>query len=161
MDIKQVVISRRNIKQFKLDSIDEKQLISWLETASFAPNHRMSQPWEVLFVGPETRKKLNHKTNFGDAPLVLAFVSKAAQNELDRVEYLVAVSCFVQNFQLLAWEAGVGVRWTSIGATPANREILGVKDGEVVIGILGVGYPLDVPQLKPRLPIYEKIRHLE
>lgn len=160
MDVKHAVLGRRNVRKFKSDPVDTKNILSWLEAASYAPNHRMTEPWEVLFVGPEARAKLNHKTNFGDAPIVLAFLSKSAGTDLERDENLIAASCFVQNFQLLAWETGVAVRWTSIGATAVNREILGVQDGDVVVGILGVGYPEDVPQPKPRKPIEEKIHYL-
>jgi nitroreductase len=161
MDVNSAVITRRNIRKFKADPVDEKQILSWLEAASYAPNHRMSEPWEVLFIGNQTREKLNHKTNFGDAPTVLAFLAKTAETELDRHENLIAASCFVQNFQLLAWEAGVGVRWTSIGASAENRKILLVPDGYVVIGILGIGYSESIPQPKPRAPITEKIRYLD
>lgn len=160
MDLLELIEGRRNIKQFTSRSIDAEQVMGWLQAARFAPNHRMTQPWEVLVVGPETRAKLNHKANFGDAPLVLAVLSKAGDSAVDSDENLIATSCFVQNFILLAWSHGVGVRWTSIGSKPAGREALGVPNGYFVVGVFGVGYPDEVPSPKSRTPIEDKVKHM-
>jgi nitroreductase len=160
MEVMKAVVERRNIKQFKPDPVDRDQLMEWLQAASYAPNHRMAQPWEIVFIGPETRAKLNHKANFGDAPVVMAVLSKSASTAIDRDENLIAVSCFIQNFSLIAWEAGVGVRWTSIGWKPETHEILGVPEGNDVVGVLGVGYPAEVPQPKARTPMVEKVKYL-
>ncbi|MBM7654452.1 nitroreductase family protein [Neobacillus cucumis] len=160
MTIVNVIKERRTIKKFKPDPIDEKELISWLEAASYAPNHRMNEPWELLFVGPETRAKLNHKIDFGGAPVVFAVLSKPADTSFKRDENIMATSCFVQNFLLAAQEAGVGVYWTSMGEKTQNREILGVPEEYDVIGVFGVGYPSDIPAVKKRTPITSKITYL-
>jgi nitroreductase len=154
-----VMKSRRTIKLFKPDPIDENELLAWLEAASYAPNHKMTEPWEIIRVGEETREKLNHKANFGGAPVVIAIVSKAAGTPFDRDEHVMAVSCFVQNFMLAAHDAGAGTRWASLGILPKNRDILGVSEGEEIIGVFGVGYPAEVPADKGRAPIEQKIRY--
>jgi nitroreductase len=158
-DIREVILHRRNIKQFRPDPVDRDLIMSLLETARYAPNHRMTEPWEVIFVGPETRAKLNHKADFGGAPVVFAVISKGAATDTDRVEQIVATACFVQNFLLLAHTVGLGARWASLGALPQNRAILGVPDGYDVIGVFGVGYPAEVPKAKERTPIAEKVRY--
>ncbi|MBU5673374.1 nitroreductase family protein [Paenibacillus brevis] len=160
MSMKEVIQRRRTIKSFKKDTIDRDDVMNWLEAASYAPNHRMNEPWEILFLGPETRAKLNHKTDLGGAPIVLAVLSKSASKQLERDENVMAVSCFIQNFMLLAEEAGAGVFWSSIGAQPQNRELLGAADGAEVIGVLGVGYPAEIPALKPRTPIADKVTEM-
>ncbi|WP_090573472.1 nitroreductase family protein [Paenibacillus sp. OV219] len=156
----EAIRTRRTIKSFKPDPIREADLIAWLEAASFAPNHRMNEPWEILLIGPETRAKLNHKTNFGNAPVLLAVLSKPAATPFERDENVMAVSCFVQNFLLGAHEAGAGVYWASLGALPHNRALLSVQEGYDVIGILGVGYPAEEPVARPRTPIASKMTHL-
>jgi nitroreductase len=60
MDVMDAIKTRRNIKKFKADPVDREQVLSWLEAARYAPNHRMTEPWEIVFIGPETRVKLNH-----------------------------------------------------------------------------------------------------
>ncbi|WP_317890727.1 nitroreductase family protein [Paenibacillus arenilitoris] len=135
-------------------------MLSWLEAASYEPNHRMNEPWELLFVGAETRAKLNHKTDFGSAPVVIAVLSKPAGTPFERDENVMAASCFAQNFLLAAHEAGVGAYWASSGALPHNRDILGVPPDYDVIGFFGIGYPAEAPAAKPRTPIISKINYL-
>ncbi|WP_138493653.1 nitroreductase family protein [Paenibacillus pinistramenti] len=160
MSIIETIKSRRSVKAFKPDPIQEQDLMSWLEAASYAPNHRLNEPWEIKMVGPETRARLNHKTDFGSAPVVLAVLSKPGATPFERDENVMAVSCYVQNFLLAAYEAGVGVYWASMGALPQNREILGVSEGYDVIGLFGIGYPQEIPAMKPRTPISSKISYL-
>ena len=160
MSIVDTIITRRNIKLFKPDPIEMDQLISWLQAAKYAPNHRMTEPWEILFVGEETRKNLNHKTNFGGAPVLLAFLSAPGATPLHRDENVIAVSCFIQNFLLCAHDSEIGVGWSSFGAATNNRKILGVPDGYDVIGLLPVGYPAVIPDTKERTDVIKKIRYL-
>jgi nitroreductase len=160
LDILNLIKSRRNIKSFKADSVDSDKLQIWLQAAAMAPNHRMTEPWEVYLVGAETRAKLNHKTNFGDAPVVMAVLSRHGATAIETEENLIATSCFIQNFNLAAWTDGVGTFWSSVGATPKNREILNVPDGYDVVGVFGVGYPAEIREPKPRTPIQSKIKVL-
>jgi nitroreductase len=160
LDIQQIIMTRRIIKKFKSDKVDPDKVKSWLQASSMAPNHRMTEPWEILWIGPETRTKLNHKRNFGDAPLVLAILSKHGSNDVERVENMVAVSCFIQNFLLLSWSEGVGTSWSSLGISSAVRKILNVTDDYEIVGIFGVGYPEEVPVAKERKLIDEKIKFL-
>lgn len=134
-----------------------EQISKWLQAATMAPNHKMTQPWEVLVVGSETREKLNHKANFFEAPVVLAIVSKHGATEVETVENALATACFVQNFNLAAWEEGVGTFWSSMGNAQKNRDILGVQEDYDVIGVFGIGYPKEVNEPKERASIQEKI----
>lgn len=160
MDILEIIKSRRNIKIFKPDAVDPEKLQLWLQAAAMAPNHRMTEPWEIYMVGPETRAKLNHKTNFGNAPVVIAVLSKHGATDIETDENALATACFVQNFNLAAWAEGVGTFWSSMGGNPRNREILGVPDGYDVIGVFGVGYPDTIPGPKQRTPIKNKLKQL-
>jgi nitroreductase len=160
MNILDIITSRRNIKKFKSDTIKLDLIYSWLEAAKMAPNHRMTEPWEVYFVGPVTRAKLNHKTNFGNAPVLIAVLSKHGTSAIEKEENAMATACFVQNFNLAAWAHGVGTFWSSIGITAKNREILGVPDNYDLIGVLGIGYPEIVPDPKLRTSIINKIKNL-
>ncbi|WP_342566232.1 nitroreductase family protein [Paenibacillus sp. FSL R7-0345] len=157
MSIVEIIKTRRSVKQFKSDPVSEGDLLSWLEAASYAPNHRMNEPWEILMIGTETRAALKHKTDFGGAPVVLALLSKSAATPFERDENVMAVSCFAQNFLLAAHEAGAGAYWASLGALPHNRIILGVPEDYDVIGVFGIGYPAEIPPLKPRTPVTSKI----
>lgn len=158
--ISEAIRTRRTIKLFKPDAIEEAVLEELLTTASYAPNHRMTEPWEILVIGPSTRERLNHPKNFGGAPTVLAIVAKPADNAVNRNEYYAAVSCFIMNFQLAAWEKGIGTGWSSFGISPKAKETMHIQEGYEVVGLIPVGYPAEIPDVKPRTPIREKITHL-
>ncbi|WP_419886926.1 nitroreductase [Neobacillus niacini] len=160
MDILAIIKSRRNIKKFKSEAVQLDLIYSWLEAATMAPNHRMTEPWEVYFIGPDTRGKLNHKTNFGNAPVLMAVLSKHGATLVEKEENALATACFVQNFNLAAWSCGVGTFWSSIGITVKNRQVLGVPDNYDLIGVIGIGYPEIVPDPKPRKSIQNKITNL-
>ncbi|MCQ6276135.1 nitroreductase [Bacillus sp. V3B] len=160
MKIIDIIKSRRTIKKFKTDPINREAVNSWLEAATMAPNHKMTEPWEVVLIGPETREKVNHKTNFGNAPVVFAVLSKHGKTNVEREENMAATSCFIQNFMLIAWAEGVGTFWSSVGITPKNREIIQVSEDYDVVGVLAVGYPEEIPEVKPRTAIEKKIREL-
>jgi nitroreductase len=160
MNISEAIKTRRTIKKFKADPIERDVLINWFELAKMAPNHKMTEPWGITLIGPETRASLNHKTNFGDAPILFAVFSKKGKTEVEREENLAATSCFMQNFMLLAWTEGVGTFWSSIGINGKNRSILNASDDEDIVGVFAVGYPAEVPEAKERTPITEKIKEL-
>lgn len=160
MDILEIIKNRRNIKKFKADAVNPDFIRTWLEAATMAPNHRMTEPWEVYFIGPETRAKLNHKSDFGNAPVLMAILSKHGVTAVETEENKAATACFIQNFNLAAWAEGVGTFWSSIGITAKNREILGISDNYDLIGVLAVGYPEVVPEPKPRTSIANKIKKL-
>lgn len=160
MNVIDGIKTRRNIKKFKQDPIDQDLLLTWLDTATMAPNHRMTEPWEIFFIGPATRAKLNHKTNFGDAPVLFAVVSKHGATEVERTENAIATACFIQNFLLAAWAEGVGTLWSSIGISMKNHTHLEVPKNYDLLGVLAVGYPEEIPQPKPRTPIQTKLKFL-
>jgi nitroreductase len=161
LEIQNVIQNRRIIKRFRKDPVDLTAVKEWLQLATLAPNHRMTEPWEVIFLGPNTRAKINHKTNFGQAPLAIAVLSKHGRLAVEKTENLVAVSCFIQNFMLLCWSKGVGTSWSSLGISDTVRNILQVADEYDVVGIIGIGYPEEIPLVKSRTPIEQKITYLE
>lgn len=160
MTIDEVIASRRNIKMFKPNPVDRDQVISWLDQARMAPNHKMTEPWEVLFIGDKARAAINHKNNFGNAPMLMAVLSHRGTSDAMRDENLVATASFIHNFNLLAWENGIGTYWSSLAASSVYRDLLGITEDYDVVGLLGIGYPEVVPDPKPRTPIKEKVRDI-
>ena len=160
MGIKELISSRRTIKKFKADKVEKEKILEWLQVSTFAPNHKMTEPWEILFIGEKTRKELNHKTNFGNAPLLIAVLSNKGRNVLEREENYASVSCFIQNFILQAWDSGVGTFWSSVGASQIGRKVLQVSEEYDVVGVIAIGYPEEIMERKERTLIEDKIKYL-
>ncbi|MNC66063.1 Nitroreductase family protein [compost metagenome] len=58
----------------------------------------------------------------------------------------------MQNFQLAAWERGVGTIWKTDPYiyAPDFRTAIGVKPGEKIVAMVHAGYPETVPGARPR-----------
>jgi nitroreductase len=142
----------------------------------WAPSHANAQPWEFAVVGPEARGKLLGllqakaaelladpdlpepkrrnltilKEDFGGAPFMVACISRAPGEDLEKLENPLSTAMAVQNLCLAASSAGVGGVWLSVGAAPPARQILGVAEGASVVALLALGYPDEEPPAPPR-----------
>ncbi len=83
--------------------------------------------------------------------------------QIQRDEDYAATCAFMQNFQLLAWERGLGCVWKSGGLNynPLFIEGLGLTRGQRIVGILHLGYFDKAPEGKARAPITEKMEIIE
>ncbi|ASA20410.1 nitroreductase family protein [Paenibacillus donghaensis] len=71
-----------------------------------------------------------------------------------------AMCSTLQNFQLAAWEEGIGMTWSSSDILD-NVDFcagMGLKPSEKIVAILHMGYTAKVPKGKPRTPAEHKLR---
>lgn len=176
-EVEKAIIERRSIKAFKEDSVDIDEIIELLNVAKWAPNHKLTQPWSFkLYAGKgkdhfvqayvdsqpkvdgEISQKVANKAEyFRKIPLHLVVVMPEDPRQRRWDEDYGSVSTFIQNFQLAAWERGIGMIWRSNDWVydPIFREGIGVKPGEKVVATLMIGYPKHVPSPQNRTDIRE------
>lgn len=168
--IAELIRNRRTVRSFRSDPVSHELLMELLEIANWAPNHGGREPWRyILYRGAarsafaeavmgamsaEEKEKYAEQRlkDYGRIPLHLIVVMKEDPRQKQWDEDYGAVCSWIQNFQLAAWERGVGVVWktnTYIYA-PAFREAAGVHAGEKVVGVLHIGYPETVPAPRVR-----------
>ena len=177
--IDQTIINRRSIKKFKPDAVDVEEIIELLNIAKWAPNHKVNEPWRFqLYTGagkekfvqafidampkdhgettPQVLKKAEY---FRSIPLHLVVIMPEDPRQRRWDEDYGAISSLLQNFQLAAWERGIGMIWRSNDwvYNPVFREAIGVSPGEKVVATMMVGYPAHVPEKQPRTDIREKL----
>ncbi|WP_019240820.1 MULTISPECIES: nitroreductase family protein [Bacillus] len=175
MDLVQLIKSRRSIKRFEDREVSTDFIIDLLDTAVWAPNHHVTQPWRFILFNGEGREKLANaarewkiskepnpakKQEEGDKlydklmanPAFLLVVMEEHPILSKREEDLAATSCLIQNFSLLAWEQGLGMTWHTQGwlHEPIVREAIGIKPGERILANLHMGYAEMVPKAQPR-----------
>lgn len=161
---------RRTIKRFKTDPVPEELLVQLLDTASWAPNHGLREPWRfILFLGDgrqrllqainENARKPKDPVALMQVPAYLVIAIREEERPIELEEDTLAAATLVQNFQLAAWEQGVGVKWLTDPYTfrPEFRASIGLQPGEKLIGLLQVGYPEDIPAARPRTPAEHKL----
>jgi len=162
-------MSRRSIYDFKPDIPDRDLLISSMDAARWAPNHKHTHPWRFYLLGEAAvtailsryrelvlEKRGEETARFKSArwdavPSWFVVTSRRSEDEvLDREDYG-ACCCAVQNLALLLWNEGIGVKWSTGPVTrdPAFFEATGVdQKRESVVGLFGCGFPSAVPDGK-------------
>ncbi|MGZ9583290.1 nitroreductase family protein [Paenibacillus marinisediminis] len=166
----ELIRTRRSIKQFKTDPVPTETISELLDIASWAPNHGLREPWRVvLFTGEGKQIIANAIANNGakksdpepllQIPAFLLFIVKQDPRQKEREEDQTAAAMFIQNFQLAAWERGIGsiMKTGPYIFSPSFLEEVGVKAGEKLIGVLQVGYPNVLPEPRERTPIEQKL----
>lgn len=183
MELSQLIRERRSVQVYAEDRPVPTSLVSeLLETAVWAPNHHMTQPWRFILLQGEGRRIVAEaRRRFAEAqadperrqqrgeqayattmavPAILVIVMADDPQPVVRDEDLVATSCVMQNFLLLAAERGlaVGVKTYGAGYRDDFRRGLGIGPGERVVAELQLGYPTRVPGAQPRIPAAERLR---
>lgn len=180
MSIVDVIAQRRSIKSFTADPIPREAIERLLESAVFAPNHRMTEPWRFYVLGPEARdgfgralgarkaKKVDDPEaaeavvekvarTHRDLPAMLAVAMTLDDNPEIREEDYASSYIAVQNLCLAAYEAGLGthIKSGAVMDDPRARTAVGVAEGERIIATIALGVPEATPDPKPRRPAAE------
>lgn len=175
MSIAKTIRERRSIKKgYKPDPVPEELVLELLNDAVYAPNHGLREPWRFLFVSTEDKERFiesmlevyapdqheKRRALFSEPSAYLIVIMKEDPRQKQWEEDFAATSALIQNFQLLAWERGLGVVWKTNPHIwdPKTHRILGVQPGEKIVGFLHLGFfdPDDVPKAAPRTPAEEK-----
>ncbi|HAM81554.1 nitroreductase family protein [Ornithinibacillus bavariensis] len=168
-----LIRERRSIKKgYNNQAVSEELIIELLEDAVWAPTHGMRQPWRFLFVGAEQKKnfaktiastypeerKQNREDYLNVPSAILVVIMEEGENQKQQDENFGATACMIQNFQLLAWEQGLGVVWKTNPHIydPQVEKMLHVGEKERIIGFLHMGYFDEAPEKKERIPVRDK-----
>ena len=151
---------------FKPDRPDATIVLQALESALWAPNHKVTEPWRFYLLGPETAAKicqLNYEillVDKGEAAAVnklqrwlsfpgwLVITCKRSDGGLREREDYAACCCAAQNFMIHLWSEGIGSKWSTGRATRHHDfpSIVGFDpDEEFPVGLFWFGYPALVP----------------
>lgn len=183
----EAITTRRTIKEFTDQPVPDDLLMQALDAGRWAQNHRMTEPWRFLILGPQSHRAIaaingdavlekaradaptlakmraDAEAKLLSKPRIVAVTCALCGNKEVEQEDYAAVSCAVQNIQLAAWGLGLGMQWSTSGFTtrPETYTLLGADpDKEMIAGLLYFGYPASVPSAKPRKPLAEVSRIL-
>lgn len=120
--------------------VSEDLLLELLNVAVWAPNDGLREPWRFIFADSRNSEKLQRLQE--PAPAYLLVVMRVEQDPHKQEEDFAAVSCLIQNFRLLAYERGIGVRWTLNEWTYDRKlaDTFGVQSNERIAAVLEVGH---------------------
>lgn len=174
LSVREAILQRRSIKLFNGQPVDEQDIMAIFDDAKWAPNHGNRQPWRVILATGDGLVELNETVikqlvvpNWKDlakeeietkmmkflTPGAIAFIVMPEDlRQKERLEDYAAVSSFIQNTQLLAWDKGIGTCWKTPGwlDKPDFLQAMSIKSGERPIAMLQFGYFDSIPKEKPK-----------
>jgi len=155
-----------------------------LESANYAPTHKLTQPWRFMVFRGEGKLKLAAELARLYQETVPAhqflqkkydsIIEKAQQSSCiialnlelhsDKVpewEELAALACAVQNMALTAEALNVGAYWSSPGMIADLNTYLNLGEHEKCFGLFYMGYHNEEPRDAVRSPIADKIKWID
>lgn len=168
------IMSRRSIRAYKDCPVGRDTMQIILECGINAPNGMNKQSWEVRVVdNPDVMNKIiglmeegNPETKpgmvkgcFRDAP-VMIFVANDPSYDCSPID----CGLLSENIMLSGWSLGVGsvclgspIRF--LKNAPEALKVLDFSEGYTPIICIGMGYPAESPEAKPR--DFSKVRFVE
>jgi len=154
-----------------------------LETANYAPTHKLTQPWRFVVIRKEALARLGaelgslYKSKVspqqflqkkydsfaektGQAGCIIA-INMQVSGKIPEWEELAAVSCAVQNMALTAESLKVGAYWSSPPLIDDLGDFLSLNENEKCIGLFYMGYHNEKPWAPNRTSMEEKVLWLE
>lgn len=176
--VSQIIKERRTIRSFKNELVSKELISELLELSTWAPNHRLREPWrfiaffndgrdvlkEAIMKAPKPEPKPgmtpHQHGKRGPVPCQIVVIVTESEQQKEREEDYAATCALIQNFQLAAWEKGLGVTWISAPFIQASefKEHLEINLDEKVVALLNVGYPEVIPTSIERQPIDNKLK---
>lgn len=169
--VAQLIRSRRTVHLFEPGPVPEAVVLRALDLARWAPNHRLTEPWRFVLLGPETARAIADlnaelvteqqgpsaaeakRARWRAIPGWLVVTCRRSEDPVREREDYAACACAIQNLQLYLWSEGVGVKWTTGPVTRTVRfyELLGLDPNEErIVGMLWYGVPAAVPATQRR-----------
>ena len=155
-----------------------------LESANYAPTHKLTQPWRFAVIRKEAKARLGatlgnlYKNNVsphqflekkynsfaektGQAECIIAINIQFHPDQIPAWEEIAAVGCAVQNMALVAESLNIGAYWSSPPLIDNLGEFLGLSENEKCFGLFYMGYHGEAPRAANRTPIAGKVKWLE
>ncbi|KGP80627.1 MULTISPECIES: nitroreductase family protein [unclassified Paenibacillus] len=132
--------------------VSQELILELLNHAVWAPNDGLREPWRFIFA--DNHNGILMQGLQEHAPAYLLVLVKEEADHHKREEDFAAVYCLIQNFRLLAYEQGLGVRSTLHDwmYDRSRAETFGVLGNERIAAVLELGYAAEQPKGKAQVP---------
>lgn len=182
----QIIKNRRSIfpASYIRKEIPTEVIEQLLESANYAPTHKLTQPWRFVVIRKDAKARLGttlaqlykEKTAAGtflqkkyesfaqktdQADCILAINIQFHPEKVPNWEEIAAVACAVQNIALTAQSLDIGAYWSSPGLINDLDQFLELKENEKCFGLFYMGYHEEEVREANRTPMADKVRWIE
>jgi nitroreductase len=147
-----MIKTRRSIRRFRADRLDDVLLQKVLEAGRWAPSGLNNQPWRFAII---TKREviqeiatLTHYTKIVLAAPALIPVFLDTEKSYHREKDIQAIGACLQNMLLEAHSLGLGAVWLGeiIKSNVRIKEILGLGAELELMAVVALGYPDEKPR---------------
>lgn len=184
MDVSKAIRERRSLGKLKDTPVAREKIEQMLESAVWAPNHHLTEPWKFFVLSGEGRKPLSRvlkevahgrvqepdseegqkriekisRKPFAAPTVIVVAMSPSDSPKAIYIEDICAVAAATQNMLLTAYELGLGAIWRSgpIYNTSQVKAHFDLREDEEILGLVFVGEPDMVKDNVKRIPFKEK-----
>jgi nitroreductase len=151
-EIIDIILSRRSVRQFTSEAVDDETLTFLLKAAMSAPTACNSQPWEFVVVTQkevldQIRAKLLFARYNAPAAIVVCGNVSIANNSAARDHWVQDCSAATENILIAAAGMGLGAVWIGVYPYPSKikplSEVLGIPDNATPLSMVYVGHPAE------------------
>lgn len=176
LELEQGIRERRSIRKFRETKIPREVFRRVIETASYAPSWKNSQPVRYLVVDDEKKIRelageicmqgfaFNSKTLSGAPAAVILTVKRGLSGyekdgsfSTSKGEHWQSFDAGIaaQTFCLAAWEQGIGTVIMGIFDEKEVAKVIPVPDGQEIAAVIAAGYPAVCPDAPARKSVEE------
>jgi nitroreductase len=178
-----VIRNRRSVKPFMMngDKIPDAQVQSLLELADWAPTHALTEPWRFIVYSNPPDFCHQHAGLYKENTPENEFIQGAYDNlytqgnkvshvivtvmqrgnlaKIPVFEELAATAAAIQNILLGATALNIASFWNTGGMVlkPAMHSFLNLRDEDLVMGVIYLGYADEYPKGVRKVPLNEKV----
>ncbi len=156
MNVYELILSRRSIRQFKPDPINRETLKKLVNAARLAPSGANRQPLEFLIVDENQVKSdlfpslkwAGYITPRGNPKLgcePTAYIMVLANTTIRAKGYEWDAGAAIENIILAAWEEGIGSCWLASIDREHIRKTFEIPEIYQIDSVVALGYPAEQP----------------
>ncbi|HEY9205912.1 MAG TPA: nitroreductase family protein [Candidatus Methanoperedens sp.] len=163
METIEAIKTRRSIRGFTDENVDDKSIEQILDAGRWAPSGLNNQAWRFIVVrSADTKTALSKLTEYGptirNAPvLIVVFLDKNQMYHY--VKDVQSIGASVQNMLLAIHSMGLGGVW--LGEILKNKEmvnkVLEAPDSYELMAIVALGHPVKKTRVSERKEIKELV----
>ncbi|MGB9636487.1 MAG: nitroreductase family protein [Thermoplasmata archaeon] len=168
MDLFEAIKTRRSIRKYKSQMVDDELIRKIFQNVRYAPSAHNAQPWKFIVVRDEEKKKkiaqyCNNQKFISEAPVVIVACGLPDESQANIGNWISAfvvdVSIATTYLMLAAWAMGLGTCWVGNFNEEKIKETLGIGDEIRIIAITPLGYPDESPEPRGRKNLSEIVTY--
>jgi nitroreductase len=163
----EAIKNRRSVREYKSDPVSDEDMAEIIKAAQFVPTGHGNAAVEFVVVrNQETKNRIHEATGADEmqifvktAPVLLIPITDTEKATLSTQDLSVAS----ENIFLEAVSRGLGSVWKNVSPdqVPEIRKILGLPENFVLINVIPIGYPNEMPEAKSDSDFDSAKIHLE